>query len=169
GPGFDTVTYGDRVAPVSASIDGQANDGEAGEGDNIATDVESLVGGSAGDTLTGSAGNDTLVGGGGNDNLSGLAGDDVLDGGAGSDHLDGGAGADTMKARDGEADSIVCGSEVDSVQSDTSDSVAPDCENVDSSGAVPSSTPSGGGSASGASGAPTGTVLPSPAVTIATS
>ena len=83
---------GDRVAPIAASIDGVANDGEAGEGDNIATDVESIVGGSAGDTLTGGAGNETLIGGAGNDTLSGLAGDDVLDGGAGADHLDGGAG-----------------------------------------------------------------------------
>jgi hypothetical protein len=41
----DTVTYSERGGPVNASIDGNANDGEAGEGDFIADDVESLAAG----------------------------------------------------------------------------------------------------------------------------
>ena len=168
--GFDTVTYSDRVAPIVASIDGQANDGEAGEGDNIATSVESIVGGSAGDTLTGSAANDVLIGGAGNDTLNGLGGDDTLDGGAGADHLDGGAGADTLKARDGEVDTVACGSETDAVQADAADTVASDCENVDRSSAPadPTGGPAAPGAGAGAGGLP-GTVLQAPAITIATS
>ena len=166
--GFDTVTYGDRVAPIVAGIDGQANDGEAGEGDNIATTVESIVGGSAGDTLTGSAANDVLIGGAGNDTLNGLGGADTLDGGAGADHLDGGAGADTLKARDGEIDTVACGSETDAVQADPGDSVAADCENVDA-GTAPAD-PTGGPAGPGAgAGGLSGTVLQAPAIAIATS
>jgi Ca2+-binding RTX toxin-like protein len=170
GPGFDTVTYADRVAPISASIDGVANDGEAGEGDNIATDVEGLVGGSAGDTLIGSNAANVLTGGAGDDTISGLGGDDTIDGGPGADHIDGGAGADTIKARDGEADTIACGSEVDSVVADSTDSVAGDCENVDASGGAATGT--GSATGPGAAGAPgsglPGTVIQPPAVKIAT-
>jgi hypothetical protein len=168
GVGFDTVTYADRVAPITASIDGQANDGEAGEGDNVGTDIESVVGGSAGDTLTGGPNADVLVGGAGDDTLSGLGGNDTLDGGAGSDHLDGGAGADLLKAKDGEVDSIVCGSEVDVVQSDPNDVVASDCEGVN----PPGGDPGGGGAGAGAGapgvGLPGTTVIQPPGIAIAT-
>jgi hypothetical protein len=169
--GFDTVTYADRVAPISLTIDGQANDGEAGEGDNVGTDVEGIVGGSAGDTLTGSDAANVLSGGAGNDTIGGLGGDDTIDGGAGADHLDGGAGADSVKARDGEADTVACGSEVDSVQADGADSVAGDCENVDASGGPGAPTGSGTGpGAAGAAGAGLpGTVVQPLGVKIATS
>ena len=46
GPGTDTADWSGRTQPVIASIDGAANDGEAGEGDNVGTDVE-LTGGTA--------------------------------------------------------------------------------------------------------------------------
>jgi Ca2+-binding RTX toxin-like protein len=39
GGGTDTVTYASRSAAVNVSLDGVANDGEAGEGDNAGTDV----------------------------------------------------------------------------------------------------------------------------------
>ncbi len=40
GDGNDTVLYGARTEPVSVTSDGVANDGEAGEGDNVGTDIE---------------------------------------------------------------------------------------------------------------------------------
>ena len=35
GDGTDAATYGGRAAPVTVTLDNQANDGEAGEGDNV--------------------------------------------------------------------------------------------------------------------------------------
>ncbi len=70
----DTVTYDERTNPLNVSLDNLADDGEAGENDMIASDVENLIGGSARDTLTGNGrgnklearnGDDTLVGNGG--------------------------------------------------------------------------------------------------------
>ncbi len=41
----DTATWSERWNAVNVSIDGQANDGEAGEGDFVGSDVETLVAG----------------------------------------------------------------------------------------------------------------------------
>ena len=49
------MTYASRTADVSVSINGAADDGEAGEGDDVQSDVENLTGGAGADTLTGSA------------------------------------------------------------------------------------------------------------------
>lgn len=116
----DTVSYSERGGPVNVSLDGNANDGEPGEGDYIDDDVESLVGGNDNDVLIGSGRGNTLTGNGGQDTLIGLgsplpqspqagshvadkliggAGDDTLSGGPqGSilDTIDGGAGTDTV-------------------------------------------------------------------------
>ena len=86
GDGTDTVDYSGRTQPVSVTPDGVANDGEAGEGDNV-TNVESINGGS---------GNDYLVGDGGNGVLNGGDGNDLLDSGGGSDTIIGGPGLDTV-------------------------------------------------------------------------
>jgi Ca2+-binding RTX toxin-like protein len=100
GPGRDFVYYTVRTAPQSISLDDVANDGAAGEHDNIHSDVEGVEGGDGNDTITGSPGADFLSGRGGNDTILGLGGDDVLDGaGNGScahDDVDGGAGDDTL-------------------------------------------------------------------------
>jgi Ca2+-binding RTX toxin-like protein len=101
GGGRDTADYSARTAPVSVTLDNQANDGEAGEGDNVGADVEVLAGGAAGDTLTGNDGDNALLGNGGNDTLNGAGGNDQLDGGAGDDTLDGGVGSDTLTGGDG--------------------------------------------------------------------
>jgi serralysin len=94
GPGdFDRVLYTSRRAPVSVTLDGLANDGEAGEGDFVAADVEDVYGGAGSDLLVGNAGPNTLVGG---------AGDDVIDGRGGyQDSAIGGDGNDTLLFRDG--------------------------------------------------------------------
>ena len=98
----DTVSYSERGGPVNVSLDGNANDGEPGEGDYIDDDVESLVGGNDNDVLIGSGRGNTLTGNGGQDTLIGLgsplpqspqAGSHVADkliGGAGDDTLNGG-------------------------------------------------------------------------------
>jgi Ca2+-binding RTX toxin-like protein len=140
GDGEDEVTdYIGRTSPVTVSMDGLANDGADGEGDNVNPDVEDVTGGSAADTLTGSAadnelvggrGNDTISGGDGNDGLSGGVGRDTLDGGAGRDDLNGGSGNDTLKTQDGATDRGDCGGGTDSAQVDARDDTSGNCENV---------------------------------------
>jgi len=97
GPGFDNASYFFRVASVTLSLDGVANDGEEGEGDNVGPlgDVEALQGGAGADVLTGDDAGNNLFGQGGNDILNGGAGDDGFDPGLGADTLNGGAGFDT--------------------------------------------------------------------------
>jgi Ca2+-binding RTX toxin-like protein len=93
GPGVDTVSYADHLVGVNADADGQAkDDGQSGEGDTIATDVENVSGGQAADILGGNGSANILDGGGGNDSLFGYAGADRLHGGSGFDYLNGGTG-----------------------------------------------------------------------------
>src|SRR3954447_72162 len=99
--GRDTADYSARTAPVSVSLNGAADDGEAGEQDNVANDVEILAGGSGDDQLSGNDGDNVLLGNAGNDILGGGAGNDQLDGGAGDDILAGSDGSDTLNGGDG--------------------------------------------------------------------
>ncbi len=100
GPDRDFVSYESRTTPVSVSLDDVANDGVAGEQDDIRSDVETVYGGDGDDTLVGSGGDESLNGRGGNDTLRGGAGDDYLDGSGngscGEDVLEGGADDDTL-------------------------------------------------------------------------
>jgi len=128
GSGTDTATYAGRTVAVNVVIDGVANDGEAGEGDSVSTDIENVTGGSGADNITGSPANNTLrgengddvlvgerptdqdpeqgddsiLGGNGNDALAGGGGDNQIVGGAGNDVLHGGLGADGFDAGSGE-------------------------------------------------------------------
>ena len=106
GAGSDLADYLFHTVAVTASIGDGANDGEAGELDDVHGDVERIRGGSAADVLTGDAdantligqgGGDTLTGGGGADELQGGDGADTLLGGADNDTLQGGTGADTLQ------------------------------------------------------------------------
>jgi hypothetical protein len=112
GPGLDTLSDyraqgGESAAPpISVTLDGVANDGRAGEGDDV-TAIEVLLPESPG-TFVGDDGpnewhvpaaapGSRLSGAGGADVLRG--GDrhgDVVDGGAGDDDLSGGFGDDTL-------------------------------------------------------------------------
>ncbi len=83
--GVDTVSYGVRSVPVTTTKDGIANDGQAGEADNIAGDVERIDGGLANDAVGGGPGPDVLDGGPGADTLRGGPGADQLIGGPGRD------------------------------------------------------------------------------------
>ncbi len=89
GTGVDTVTYAERNAGdvVTATLDGQRNDGVGAEADLISADVESLVGHIGPDNLSGGSGVDRLYGIGGDDILSGKGGNDILDGGQGRDRV----------------------------------------------------------------------------------
>jgi Ca2+-binding RTX toxin-like protein len=119
GAGVDSAWYTDYATAVTISLDGVANDGAAGERQNV--DVEYVFGGPAGDTLTG--GNNA-------DLLHGMQGDDVLEGGGGADSLYGHTGDDTIWALDNTADYITCGDGYDQVLADYKDDVWSDCEAV---------------------------------------
>ena len=131
GYGHDRVVYAARTAAVAVSLDGVANDGAAGEGDNVRPSVDDIIGGSGADTLIGDDGANGLVGGAGDDVLSAAGGDDVLDGGAGTDTFSAGAGIDTLGARDGAAEVLACGSEADAAEADHDDFADDGCESVD--------------------------------------
>jgi Ca2+-binding RTX toxin-like protein len=62
GDGADSADYGARRGDLRLTLDGVANDGEAGEGDALAGDVERLVGGAGNDLLAGNAADNTLEG-----------------------------------------------------------------------------------------------------------
>ena len=106
GSPYDTIEYGRRSAPVRIDLDEAADDGAAGEGDNVRDSMEYLHGGAGADTivasqtryqpfdLAGNGGGDTLVGGANFDELVGGEGDDVLIGNDGSDTFRAGPGND---------------------------------------------------------------------------
>lgn len=111
GAGTDIADYQLRTNILNISLDNGANDGESGEKDNVKSDIEVVLGGTAADVLTGSSANDELHGGPGADVISGGAGDDKLVGDAGNDTLNGEAGNDTFD--DGDLDSyFASGTEV---------------------------------------------------------
>jgi len=89
-----------------------------------------LLGGPGADQLTAADAADTLDGGDGNDRLSAGGGNDIVIGGAGADDVDAGPGNDTLRTRDGEEDTVRCGDGVDSIDADTVDKLAADCEGV---------------------------------------
>jgi Ca2+-binding RTX toxin-like protein len=108
GAGIDVADYSDRSNPLTITLDGQPGDGEAGENDNDAPDIEIVNGGTGNDTITGSDVDNILNGNPGNDTLNGGAGDDALnrgdrdklDPGAGDDVLNGGPGNDSVSYTD---------------------------------------------------------------------
>jgi hypothetical protein len=111
--GTDRVDYISRTGPVDASLDSQADDGAAGEHDNILDDVETIRGGSGNDSLVGNGNRNFLIGEGGNDIIFGQ-------GGAGDD-LNGGPGDDRLFAADGLSDEVNCGDGNDQAQVDLQD------------------------------------------------
>ena len=139
-PGADIVDGGEGVdkleeysqpsasfnPPVAISLDGVANDGRPGEGDNV-TAVEDIVshvngtfaGSNAGERITVWAnignGDSTITGLGGDDVITGMDYVETIDGGAGNDKLEGGLNHDVITGgpgRDtlyGEGDGNYCG------------------------------------------------------------
>jgi len=125
GAGIDTISYARRTAPVAASLDAVANDGEAGERDDLGGDVEGIEGGAAADVLTGRDGPQRIEGG---------PGGDLIDPGRGLDDVHGGDGDDTVRARDGTAEWILCGAGRDTLSGDFDD-LAVSCERTTRSAA----------------------------------
>ena len=112
----DTVRY-DILNSVTVTLDGSANDGRSGEGDNL-RDIETVITGAGNDRITGSSDDETLDGG---------AGADVITGGAGTDSVRGAAGNDLIDVREnneGIRDVVNCGTGVDEVIADLADIVA---------------------------------------------
>ncbi|WP_428937667.1 calcium-binding protein [Fontivita pretiosa] len=121
GAGIDLISYADRSQALSISTDGQANDGAAGENDDIDDTFERFVlgngddsvdlqtldhsatvfAGAGNDSIFGSLRRDTLLGGDGNDTLLGWFGADVIYGQAGNDKIWGQRGRDQIRGGHG--------------------------------------------------------------------
>ena len=119
GAGDDSASYEAASADVTATLDGVADDGPEGDGDNLVA-IEHLTGGSGDDTIAGSGGADSLEGGGGRDVVTGNGGPDFLSGDAGNDTLLGGAGEDSGFGEEGE-DVVGGGQGVDDLEGGTGD------------------------------------------------
>ena len=102
GSGSDTITLDRDGDTITATVNGQSADYDAGDVDLLEIfagdgDDAVLLGRDAPNTrIFGGAGDDTLAGGYGNDELLGQDGDDVLDGSGGNDSIDGGDGDDYL-------------------------------------------------------------------------
>jgi hypothetical protein len=132
GDGTDTAYFAearaDAPVTISASLDGLANDGPAGQGDLIEPSVENVTASSEG--ANGAVGAVALAGDAGPNRLEVTKGAATLTGGAGADVLLGGAQDDLIDARDGGVDSVTCRGGQDTVLADAADVVAADCESV---------------------------------------
>jgi Ca2+-binding RTX toxin-like protein len=134
GGGIDHLSYEGRRRSVTVDLQGDRDDGERGERDQVASDVEALTGGAGEDRLTGNrrdnelsglGGADVLIGGRGDDGvyahdivrargrtadrLSGGPGDDNLTGSGGPNRMNGGSGRDFFAA--GRGDDLVLGAD----------------------------------------------------------
>lgn len=135
GEGVDETQYQRQSeAPVSITLDGAANDGQAGESDNVI--VENVTTGNGPDVIVGDGAANLLAGFGGDDQISGLGGNDELFGElggsgiavlargialpAGNDSLNGGAGRDSYD----------CGRGFDLALHDPSDEIDSNCERI---------------------------------------
>jgi Ca2+-binding RTX toxin-like protein len=123
GSGFDRVSYR-RLASLTITLDGLANDGVTGGHDLVGSDVENVYASSR------PAGTVTIVGDAGPNVLTVGRGHGVINGGAGSDLLLGGPEDDTIDARDGVQDRVACRGGADTALVDQLDLVWPSCESV---------------------------------------
>ena len=115
GAGQDTVSYASAPKSVAVDLglgDGNPRDG-VGTGDEIGT-IESIEGSAFSDRLVGNLQANTIAGR------------------AGSDEIEAGDGADTVQVRDGEPDTVNCGSALDTAFADRRDQDAlTDCETAE--------------------------------------
>jgi Ca2+-binding RTX toxin-like protein len=99
----DLATYVSRDGAIAyTGQDDLANDGEAGESDDVHSDVEWFYGGAGDDELTGT---DNLLGG--FNDLRGMMGDDTVFALAGNDWLDS-HGSATVRSLNGENSEPLC-------------------------------------------------------------
>ncbi len=158
GSGVDAVSYFglDRGVGARVRVNGIADDGMPGDGENVLSDVERFEGTEYRDSFTGDdsaesfhtfGGDDVVYGNGGGDTVNDTGGTDFLSGGFGDDTIEtrgsgltdvvyGDEGSDTIKTADGFPSNISCGEggagEHDTVTADRAalDSVTADCESV---------------------------------------
>jgi len=129
GAGVDGVLYADAAgAVVTVTLDGAADDGSPGEGDNADVDIENVRASSA--RPDGTPGAVVVTGNDASNALEVTEGAATIVGAGGPDVLTGGAHNDLIDARDGVADHIACRDGADIVLADAADDVAPDCEDV---------------------------------------
>jgi len=100
GFGNDIANYSFAAEGVRVGVDGMPFDGRRGDNDRIDNTVETVFGSQYDDVLTGASREQSLFG---------FDGDDRIAGGAHQDTLSGGVGNDRIDARDGELDTIDCG------------------------------------------------------------
>jgi hypothetical protein len=142
GTGNDTITTAMSGDKVDGGEGNDTLDGFLGA-DTLTggAGADRIAGSWGGDTLDGGPGVDTLIGGMDDDTLRGGGGDDVFRDNEGNDTVVGGAGVDEIKTGDGNdvidlrdgagGDTLLeCGTGADTVQADTGDLVAGDCESV---------------------------------------
>jgi Ca2+-binding RTX toxin-like protein len=128
GVGTDRIDVGSRVRGVRLSLDGIADDGEPGEGDNVSGDVEQIRGTDFDDVLVGNDAPNTIFGFVGSDLLEGGGGADTLSAGAGFDTVRGEAGNDLIEARDGIREIVDCGDGNDTANRDALELSVIGCE-----------------------------------------
>ncbi|MEO7223572.1 MAG: calcium-binding protein, partial [Devosia sp.] len=99
GKGSDTVSYWGRDVSVNVTLKGSLSTNIKVDGvvEDSIRNVESVIGGSAGDILKGDKYANRLSGDGGTDVLKGDKGNDTLEGGLGADSVQGGAGRDQFR------------------------------------------------------------------------
>jgi Ca2+-binding RTX toxin-like protein len=121
GAGADELTVqGTSGVTVDLAIAAPQSPGSGGT--VLLTEVENLIGTEFDDVLRGDGKKNTLAG---------SLGNDVLEGRGGADTLRGDAGADSLLVRDGEADSAICGPDLDTVTADAPlVDVLSECEDV---------------------------------------
>jgi RTX calcium-binding nonapeptide repeat (4 copies) len=129
GDGADGVLYADTAgAVVTVTLDGVADDGSPGEGDDAGADVENVTASSA--RPDGTPGAVVVTGNDASNALQVDAGAATIVGAGGPDVLTGGIHNDLIDARDGVVDRIACRDGADIVLADAADDVAADCEDV---------------------------------------
>jgi len=120
----DVVDYSRRTGNLTVGIGTLPDDGEAGEGDNVRTDVEVVFCGSGNDQVGTISGKPIVFyGNAGNDTLTGGSVQDFLDGGPGIDSIMGQGGDDVLHSRDGARDTVVGGGGTDTAVTDSTDVV----------------------------------------------
>ena len=136
GRGSDTLDLSDRPHNLSVTLNNTADDGAAGEFDNIMADIEYTYLGAGNDvfnadtaqanaaemvnSVDGRAGNDTINTGEGDDRMYGGPGSDTLGGQAGNDDLRGDDDNDTLSGGDGD-DYVTAGVGSDVIKGDAGD------------------------------------------------
>jgi len=97
----DQIDFHLRTGGVTLTVSaGGADDGEAGEGDEVVS-VQNAIGGAGDDFMVGDSAVNTFEGRGGNDQLFGAENHDQLLGGDGDDYLQGDVGRNTLRGGPG--------------------------------------------------------------------